>query len=152
VYTRSTGSQTRSKTKVDLISQLVSTLADGDRPEASNVENRLRNLEHLIFSIPGGSAAASSSLSSDELDRIRIAAHTTSESDSSPPSKWTNGLGGGFGYDQPMSIPWSIPTGYTETMWTAGTATEPIPNPLVSPPPPPIVRSPSTSGQDLLYK
>ncbi|ORY28987.1 fungal-specific transcription factor domain-domain-containing protein [Naematelia encephala] len=74
-------------------------LKRGPRPRqhTRDVEDRLRNLEHLISSIPGGSSAATPSLTSGELDQIRLAAHattTTPGSDSSPGNAaWTGWYG-----------------------------------------------------------
>ena len=111
-----------------------------------------------MTSIPGGSAAASSALSSGELDQIRIAAYTTPGSESSPPDGWTDIAGGGRGvaypHDQQPVLPWDIKGGYAETPWMPGSAgpSGSTPVHVVSPQTPITFRSPSASGQDLLYK
>lgn len=128
------------------------------RPQTYDLENRLRNLEHLISSIPGGSAAASSTLSSGELDQIRIAAHMTPRSDSSPTDRWLGTSSGTvMEYEHP---PWGTAStttssvGFGGPLWSSGgvnAKTDGSGNVVLSPQQV-SYKSPSTSGQDLLYK
>lgn len=70
------------------------------RQQTQDLESRLRNLEHLISSIPSGGSGGSASLSSGELDQIRAAAAqttTTPGSDASPHDAWMELAGSGSG-------------------------------------------------------
>lgn len=154
MYTRCPYPQTRTPTSVRWRIPSKLYLTDPSiRPQTRDLESRLRNLEHLISSIPGGSAAASSSLSLGELDQIRIAAFTT-PSDSSPSDRWIDGAGGSFKQEPGLGSPWVSAGhgGYVEHDWMqgvgvpSGSGSGQVMPPLVT------YRSPSMSGQDLLYK
>jgi hypothetical protein len=59
--------------------------AETSRKPQTDLDSRLRNLEHLISSIPAGSGQGSAPLSSEELDQVRLAAHFSPDSDFSTP-------------------------------------------------------------------